>query len=245
MSIVTKSRVYTTGDNLPANYYNADRDEVIAGVNSINNAQVASNAGILESKILFSNSGHGHTGGTDGAVLTSSAIDTSTITLPEAQVTFDNSAGHSHNGTDSNYVKVTSLDPVGLTPLYYLRVDAGGTNVESVPVAVSRNYVFVDYKDLDVENNVGVNPITDSDVTFTAINAYVKTAPVGADIIITITDVAGTPITTVTIADGENNGSAVISAPVVAGTFMQMNVTQIGSTTAGSYLTVTVSGIAT
>lgn len=51
MAVVTKTRTYNTSDTLTAAYYNADRDEIIAGVNSIVNAQVAVGAGIEASKI--------------------------------------------------------------------------------------------------------------------------------------------------------------------------------------------------
>ena len=66
MAIVVKTRTYNTGDQLTAPYYNDDRDEMIAGINSINNAQVDAGAGINETKIAFAGSGHSHGGTTDG-----------------------------------------------------------------------------------------------------------------------------------------------------------------------------------
>lgn len=51
MAQVTKTRTYDAGDQLTNAYYNDDRDEVIAGVNSISNAQIAANAAIASSKI--------------------------------------------------------------------------------------------------------------------------------------------------------------------------------------------------
>jgi hypothetical protein len=66
MALVNKTRTYNTNDSLTATYYNQDRDEIIAGVNSIDNAQVASGAAINESKIAFNAGGHDHTGGTKG-----------------------------------------------------------------------------------------------------------------------------------------------------------------------------------
>lgn len=56
MALVSRSRNYVTGDSLPADYYDADLDEIVAGVNSITNAQIASNAAIADSKISFSGS---------------------------------------------------------------------------------------------------------------------------------------------------------------------------------------------
>lgn len=63
---VSKTRTYSTGGALTAENYNADRDEIIAGVNSVTNAQVSETAAIEESKILMSATGHGHGGSTDG-----------------------------------------------------------------------------------------------------------------------------------------------------------------------------------
>lgn len=54
MALVVRSRDYVNGDSLPADYYDADLDEIVAGVNNIVNAQVANNAAIAESKIAFS-----------------------------------------------------------------------------------------------------------------------------------------------------------------------------------------------
>lgn len=56
MAIVVRSRDYTNGDSLPADYYDADLDEIVAGVNSIVNAQIANNAAIADSKLYFSGS---------------------------------------------------------------------------------------------------------------------------------------------------------------------------------------------
>jgi len=56
MSIVTKTRTYTTGDTLSASNYNADRDEIIAGINSIVNAQIAVGAAIEYAKLNLTGS---------------------------------------------------------------------------------------------------------------------------------------------------------------------------------------------
>lgn len=48
---VSKARTYSTGGTLTASNYNDDRDEIIAGVNSITNAQVAADAAIDASKL--------------------------------------------------------------------------------------------------------------------------------------------------------------------------------------------------
>jgi hypothetical protein len=51
MAVVTKTRTYSSGDILTAQFYNEDRDEVIAGVNNITDAQVSGTAGIQLTKL--------------------------------------------------------------------------------------------------------------------------------------------------------------------------------------------------
>lgn len=70
MATVTKTRTYSSGDTLTASNYNSDRDEIISGINDITNAQIDGSAAISESKLAFSGSGHGHTGTSDGKVIT-------------------------------------------------------------------------------------------------------------------------------------------------------------------------------
>lgn len=70
MAKVTSTRTYTTGNSLTASNYNDDRDEIINGVNSINNSQVASAAAIAESKLAFA--------GTSGQYATSDGDGTLT-----------------------------------------------------------------------------------------------------------------------------------------------------------------------
>lgn len=264
MAVVTKTRTYVTSDQLTAGNYNADRDEIIAGVNSINNAQIASNAAISESKIAFSiASGHNHDG-VDSRLISSASIDLSGLTA--GQLIAVNGAGNALetrlvtsadiSGTIP-YVQLAltgqivpaDLDPTFVLPEAQVTFDTvsghnhDGVNSAPITVALPRSYLFVDYQELIVEDNVGVNPIVEVDTAFDAIYAYVKEAPVGADIIVTITLTDLTPVATITIPDGQNFASAAVSATVPAGTFIQMNVTQVGSTTAGSYLTVTLSGL--
>ena len=51
MAIVTKTRTYSSGDILTAQFYNEDRDEIIAGVNSITDAQISGTAAIQLTKL--------------------------------------------------------------------------------------------------------------------------------------------------------------------------------------------------
>lgn len=51
MAVVNKTRTYSSGDILTANFYNEDRDEIIAGVNDIEDAQISGIAGIQLTKL--------------------------------------------------------------------------------------------------------------------------------------------------------------------------------------------------
>lgn len=214
MAVVVKTRTYATNDTLTAAYYNDDRDEIIDGVNNVVDAQVDVGASIQESKIAFSNSGHGHTGGTDGKPIT---------------------------------VQTTSLGVSGLTPLYLLRVNAGGTAIESISpasITVEKAYTWYIGKDLVVEANTGINPRVAQAIVINRLSAYVKTPSVGADIILDVKTTVGTTIATLTILAGANSATTtVITNPSIAeGLFLQLDVTQTGIGTAGSKLSVTLEG---
>ena len=90
MAAVTPTRTYADGQTISADNYNDDRDEVIAGVNSINNAQIATDAAIVYSKLNL-----------DGNI---DSDDVSAIT--ESKITFDTSTGHSHDGSDSTKITI-------------------------------------------------------------------------------------------------------------------------------------------
>lgn len=51
MALVSKTRTYSSGDILTAQFYNEDRDEIIAGVNDIEDAQISGTAGIQLTKL--------------------------------------------------------------------------------------------------------------------------------------------------------------------------------------------------
>lgn len=76
MALVTIPNTFVSGTKAEAAKVNANFSAVAAGVNSIDNANVNSAAAIQESKILFDNAGHGHSGGTDGKLVAVPASDT-------------------------------------------------------------------------------------------------------------------------------------------------------------------------
>jgi hypothetical protein len=75
MGTVSKTYTFTSGAVIQANEHNTDLNTLYTLVNGqIDNANIKSNAGIEESKITFSNSGHDHTGGTKGANIPISSL---------------------------------------------------------------------------------------------------------------------------------------------------------------------------
>jgi hypothetical protein len=69
------------------------------------------------------------------------------------------------------------------------------------------------------------------------VEAYVKGAPAGAAIIINIVKNSTTTVKTVTIADGAlNSGTTNDTINLAKDDYLTVNITQVGSTTAGSDL---------
>lgn len=268
------TRTYNLGDSLPANYYNADRAEIIAGVNSIDNAQISPTAGILESKILFNgSSGHDHSGGTQGKPVNVSGIPLTgfsvagltagypifvngagtelesrlilptdldpSFLLPEAQVTFDPTGGHIHDGVFSTKVPVVNLNPTGLTPLYYLQVNATGDGVIASPVTGGINNRAFGFYVAGFNVNTAEaswNPIVPENMTAVALYAYIKQAPVGGDLTIRIyrnPPFYLGPVAQVTILAGTNSASTlVIASPALtAGDVLSMGTSLSGAPT--------------
>lgn len=176
MALVTKTRTYNTGDSLPANYYNEDRDEIIAGVNSIVDAQIAAGAAINESKIAFNAAGHGHTGGSDG---------------------------------------------------------------KQILALTNRAFIWHLNDELVTGVDAGPNPCVPQNMNAIKIYGYIKTPATGADLKVEIRTILGVLLASLTIPALSTTANATISQAITAGTYLRLDVTQIGSSYAGSGLTVT------
>jgi hypothetical protein len=82
-------------------------------------------------------------------------------------------------------------------------------------------------------------PVTGEKVALFAVHAYCKTAPVGAAVTIQLT-CDGEVVGEVTVGDGANAGHApVAGVELPLDSVLDFNITGVGSTTAGSHLTVT------
>ena len=148
ISQVSKSRVYADGDSMTADNYNDDRDEVIAGVNSITNAQVAAAAAIAYSKLNLTGnvlnadiataaaiaaskiSGTAMTlSSTDtvtGAKTFAKTVQTITTATDGATVTFDLSKGNIHEVTLGGN-RTLALSNVSVGQCFIIRLIQDGT----------------------------------------------------------------------------------------------------------------------
>jgi|ERR1035437_4937761 hypothetical protein len=68
MASATRTTIWTDNQVLTASSLDAEFNHLLDSLNLIN-SDISASAGIVESKILFSGSGHGHTGGTDGKLI--------------------------------------------------------------------------------------------------------------------------------------------------------------------------------
>ena len=201
MAVVSKTRIYSDGDTLTAAYYNADRDEIIAGVNSITNAQIANDAGIAYSKLNLA-------GSIVDADISSSAA------IAESKIAFDTSGGHNHNGTNSKLIQV------------------------------NRAFSWFVSGTLTTGTNFGARYIVPQDMTIKKCWLIVRTAPTGASIIIDINKNGSTIWTTqanrASIAASATSGSTTTFdvTALTAGDYLDLDIDQVGSSTAGADLTV-------
>lgn len=113
---------------------------------------------------------------------------------------------------------IASALPLGLYPLVYTWIDSG-------TVATGEKYPTY------------YLPVR---CKLARLDAIVTTAPTGQDMTINMEYVTDVGIATVTIAAGESYGSTVgINEIIEPGSFLQAQVTQVGSSVAGSNLTLT------
>lgn len=78
----------------------------------------------------------------------------------------------------------------------------------------------------------------DAPSTVTFVRAAVGTAPVGASLVVGV-NVDGVQQTTVTILAGQYTGTRIVTIPVAANGYLTVDILSVGSSVAGSDLTVT------
>lgn len=164
---------------MSASNYNDDRDEIINGVNSINNSQVASNAAIAASKL---------------------DLDT------------------------TNVIKVTNLNPTGLSANQVLKVNSAGTAVEGG--GAGRGFTWGLLGVISVADEQGMRYICPQGMTVNKLWAKTTSGTCTIRVQRNTTDV-GTLAATSTIGSTESFSSASLTA----GELITLDITEISSCT--------------
>ena len=161
MATVTKTRTYASSEQLTADNYNDDRDEIIDGVNDITNAQINASAAIAESKLSFdTSSGHDHDG-TDskrvsGTILGAGHKLATASTVIDSGTTYEDVGGATITFTPAVAVTVQVIATFGFstagvsTDQYGCRITIDGVAVqtfiaETSDTANKRQFVTVMY----------------------------------------------------------------------------------------------------
>lgn len=135
MATVSKTRTYSTGSNITASNYNDDRDEIIAGVNDITNAQINANAGIATTKIS----------GTAVTLAGSESLSNKTLVKPTvtaslqtlkadtdgSTITFDLDESNIHSVTLGGN-RILALDNADAGQAFVIRLTQDGTGSRTV-----------------------------------------------------------------------------------------------------------------
>jgi hypothetical protein len=176
MATVTKTRTYSTGDTLTASNYNADRDEIIDGVNSVVNAQISASAAIDLSKLATGALPTAITIASanivDGTIVNadisaSAAIAYSKLTLTGSIVNADVSA----SAAIALSKLATGALPTGITIASANIVDGAIVNVDinaSAAIAYSKLSLTGAILNADLAGSISASKISDTAVTLTA-----------------------------------------------------------------------------
>jgi hypothetical protein len=125
-------------------------------------------------------------------------------------------------------IKAAALDPAGV-------LDSAET---ASIIANTSKYVQLNQSGTLEVTTGEVRWVAPNDINIKAISATVGTAPVGSSLVSTVNK-NGTTIDTQTIADGaDSDTNSGLSLSVLNNDYLTVDITQIGSTTAGSDLNV-------
>lgn len=109
MATIVKPTTFSASTTIVASEVNDNFDTVYNDYNTnITNVNISASAAITEGKILFSNTGHGHTGGSDGNGIDFSALEIASEA--EGDIMFRNASAWTRlaKGTGSQTLKMNA-----------------------------------------------------------------------------------------------------------------------------------------
>lgn len=190
MAVVSATRDYSTGDSLTAANYDADRDEIISGVNSVVNAQVSATAAIASSKLTLTSITQNivNTVSTGvGLIVVNSGTGvglqvTSAASFYGEQITFTGA------GTAFYITNATSTNPT-------VQIDNSGTG----------NGVFINQDGNGIALNIDSESTTATTVEITGINTSSSTVNISSTGIL----VSGYAAVGIHVSDSSSEGSGI------------------------------------
>jgi hypothetical protein len=151
---------------------------------------------------------------------------------------------HSSNN-DETVAVATKIGTGASTPVASTYLHGTGTGTSSWDaIAVTtlyRGFGFAIPGTLYVANDLSWDPVSPEAVTAVKIWAHVKTAPTVANLIAQVYNITQSHVVatiTITAAGTDANSTSMTNAAIAAGDVLRLDVTQIGSTVAGSDLSV-------
>ena len=136
MATLSVTNTFVNTATADATEVNTNFTDVETVVNSLDNDNIAVAAAIGESKILFSNTGHNHSGGGNG------------VNIPEANVVFAG-AGHDHSGTtEGNTIDLGDTTGVAGAAQIPAAVDAGAHGALFFENGTTANLAAAAYEDV-------------------------------------------------------------------------------------------------
>ena len=146
------------------------------------------------------------------------------------------------NANDEITAVATKIGTGASTPAAgkYLKGSAAGVSSWET-LTINRAFGFSISGGLYVANDLSWNPIAPQAMTAIKIWAYCKTAPTGASLICSIYNVTQAAVVgtvTITATNTSGNSDSFTTAAIAAGDVLRLDVTGIGSTVAGSDVSV-------
>lgn len=146
------------------------------------------------------------------------------------------------NNNDETVAIATKMGTGASTPSgsKYLKATGTGTSAWT-DLVINRAFGFFIAGNASVANDLSWDPVSPQALTCVKTWAYCKTAPTGANLILSIyniTQAAVVGTVTINAAATSGNSTSYTTSAIAAGDVLRLDITQIGSTVAGADITV-------